>query len=105
MDDRLFLWYLGKELVVFCLYPKNLPEARLKSNELTLLAEEIEAQYNINSISYFIVITPKQVYKEKEQRVQKEIWNAQRPKDADNLSVIAKAYTVKETAIEGDWSH
>lgn len=71
----------------------------MKSDELTVLAEETEAQYNTSSVSYFIVITPKQVCTEKEQRVQTDIWNAQRPKDTDNLSVIAKAYTVKETAI------
>lgn len=41
---------LAKNLVAFCTCPKNLPECRLKSNELISLVEGMSRQHNVEPI-------------------------------------------------------
>lgn len=54
-DNSIF--NLGKNMAIFCLYPKNLIEFKLKSNGLNYLMEEISRQSNIDSVTVLLAIT------------------------------------------------
>lgn len=54
-------------MVAFCLCPKNLPEAKLKSNGVISLLEAILRQPNVESVAWLSVITLLQVHNEQEQ--------------------------------------
>ena len=54
-------------MAVLCPCPKNFPEAKLKSNGLISLVEEVLRKPNIDSIAWLLVITLMQIYYEKEQ--------------------------------------
>lgn len=44
-------------LPMFCSDPKNLTEAKLKSNELISLVKEISRQHNIESVAWLLIMT------------------------------------------------
>lgn len=54
---------------------KNLPEAKLESYELTILAEEVSRQPNIDYGDWLLVATLVQIYNEKEETEQVKILN------------------------------
>ena len=56
---------------------KNLPEAKLESYELTILAEEVSRQPNIDYGDWLLVATLVQIYNEKEETEQVKILNVQ----------------------------
>jgi hypothetical protein len=60
-------------MISLCPYLRNLPEAKLKSDGLISLAEEISRQPN--AVTRSLVITLKQVYNKKEQVGLEEIQN------------------------------
>lgn len=62
----MFLWYFGKNVPAFCLYPKNLLKAKFKSTLLNFLAEEISEQSDIDFVILLLIITPLEDYNEKE---------------------------------------
>lgn len=68
---------LAKYVAIFCFCSKNLPEAKLESYELTILAEEVSRQPNIDYIDWLLVATLVQIYNEKEEREQVKIQNVQ----------------------------
>lgn len=47
---------LSKILTVFCPFPKNLSEAKLKTNELISLLEAILGQHNIKSVVWLLLL-------------------------------------------------
>lgn len=53
---------LGKNVSTFCLYTKNLPEAKLKLNEMSL-AEEISRSPNIECVTWLLIISLMQLLK------------------------------------------
>lgn len=53
-------------MVNFC-HPKNLPEVKLKSLVLLLLAERMERQPQIDYILWLLLITHMQIYNGKQQ--------------------------------------
>lgn len=55
----------AKDVVAFCLFPRSLPEAKLKSHGLISLGEEISIQFNIDSLTWLLVIILMQIYNEK----------------------------------------
>ena len=48
---------LVKKVAAFCPCPKSLPEAKVKSFGLILLAEEISKQPSIDSVMWLLVLT------------------------------------------------
>lgn len=65
---------LAKNMVNFC-NPKNLPEVKLKSFVLLLLAEGTERHSHIDCVLWLLVITHMQIYNGKQQTEQIEIQN------------------------------
>ena len=69
MARRLFSYYfLVKKVAAFCPCPKSLPEAKVKSFGLILLAEEISKQFK--TVVWLLVLTFMKIYNEKEQAEQ-----------------------------------
>ena len=56
---------LLKNLIAFCFCLKDLPEARMQSFRLILLAEEISRQLSIDSVTWLLVLTLMKIYQEK----------------------------------------
>lgn len=65
-DKSLFSSYFGKECAYFLLHAKNMPQAKLQSNRLIFLAEQILKQLNSQSVIWQVVSTAMQVYNVKE---------------------------------------
>lgn len=59
---------LVKSMALFCPHSKNFPEAKLRSNGLTSLVEEISRQFRIASITELLVIILMQDYNEERAR-------------------------------------
>ena len=53
--------------LLFLLYPKSLPEDKLKSFGLMALEKEISQQHSIYSVMQLLVVSLMQIYNEKEQ--------------------------------------
>lgn len=68
---------MAKDVTAFCLCPGSLLKAKLKSNRLISLREEISIQFNIDFATWLIVIILKQAYNVNEQMGQRETQNAQ----------------------------
>jgi hypothetical protein len=66
---------LAKNATAFCLCPGNLPEAKLESFGLMVLAKEVSRQASIDSALWLLVVTLMQIYNEEEQAEQKKIQN------------------------------
>lgn len=64
---EIILSLLVKNVATFGIYPKNLPEIKLKSFGIISLAEEIPRQPNIDYIMWLLEIMLMQIYKEKQQ--------------------------------------
>lgn len=60
------VWPKKKKMINFC-HPKNLPEVKLKSLVLLLLAEGMERQPQIDYILWLLLITHMQIYNGKQQ--------------------------------------
>lgn len=74
----MFLWYFGKNVPAFCLYPKNFLKAKFKSTLLFFLAEEISEQSDIDFIILLLIIPPLEGYnKKKRESRAEEIQNLQ----------------------------
>lgn len=63
---------LVKSWPASCLCPSNLPEAKVKSRGLVSPVEAISRQHNIESVTWLILISLKQICNEKDQTGQKE---------------------------------
>jgi hypothetical protein len=60
----------------FCSCPKNLPEAKLKSFRLIVLAKETSRQPNVDCVMWFLMVPLMLTYYEKEQAEQGKMQNA-----------------------------
>lgn len=63
---------LAKSWPASCLCPSNSPETKLKSRGLVSLVEAISRQHNIESVTWLILISLKQLCNENDQTGQKE---------------------------------
>lgn len=63
---------LAKSWPASCLRPGNLPEAKLKSRGLVSPVEAISRQHNIESGTWLILVSLKEICNEKDQTGQKE---------------------------------
>ena len=68
---------LVKDMTASCLCPKSLPEAKVKSFGLILLAEEISKQPSIDSFAWLLFLTLMNIYNEREQAKQTKIQDVQ----------------------------
>lgn len=68
---------LPNNVVAFCSYPKNLPEAKLKRFGIMSLVKEIPRSPNISSLTWLLVITLMQIYYENQQAEKKRKQNVQ----------------------------
>lgn len=86
-------------MAAFYLYPKNLPEAKLKRNGLISKAGEISRQFNNVSFMQLLVTTLRQVYNEYEQegRNKYKMHSLERKKDTGKVSITAQACAGRET--------
>ena len=66
---------LVKNVAAFHHCPESLPEAKVKSFGLILLAEEISKQPSIDSVMWFLVVTLMKIYNKKEQVQQSKSQN------------------------------
>ena len=57
----------------FCIWPKSLPEAKVKSLELIPLEEDILKQSSIDAVMWLLVLTLMKIYSEKKQAEQGNI--------------------------------
>lgn len=62
-------------MAAFCHFLKNFAEAKLKSNGLISLAEEVQRQPDIDSVVWLLVMTLMQICNKKGQPEQKEVQN------------------------------
>jgi hypothetical protein len=64
LDNRPLILYSVMNAPTFCLCPEGLSEARLKSNGLINLAEEISRQPSIQTVVWLLLAAFSQVYSE-----------------------------------------
>lgn len=77
---------LAKNIAYFCPWTKNFPEAKLKSNGLIPLVEEVSKQPDTDSVVWLLVMPLMQIYNEKEQAQHKRkekctVWKKKKYKE------------------------
>lgn len=82
-----------KAVAVFWPCPKNLPEAKLKTNGQISLANEISRQHNIDSVGWILLVTLMQLYNEKEQAKQgkklKRMYTLRRKRASESIMELS----------------
>lgn len=82
----------------FCLFPKNLPEAKSKSFGVISFAEEISRQSTIDSVMWLLVVTVVQIYSEKKQAKQEKLQNRHFEEKMSTIKTVAKFCLVKRSS-------